>query len=106
VRSTIAELLASEGHLVLEAENGLQGLQVAHERLPDLILLDFMMPVMDGWAFLAAQQSDAVLAQVPVVVVSASVPEHVHTVGAKAHLHKPFALQELFDVVDRHASPA
>jgi CheY-like chemotaxis protein len=106
VRTAMAEILAFEGHFVAEAENGIQALRIAREQRPDLILLDLMMPTMDGWAFRAAQQADPELAGIPVVVVSATLSEQVHAIGAVAHLHKPFDLEELLGVVDEHASAA
>jgi CheY-like chemotaxis protein len=104
VRSAIAEVLTSEGHLVAEAEDGLHGLRTARDQRPDLILLDLMMPIMDGWAFRAAQQADPTLADIPVVVVSAMLQDQVHAIGAVAHLHKPFNLVDLLEVVDRHTA--
>ena len=104
VRAAVAEVLAYEGHLVAEAGDGLEGLRSAREQRPDLILLDLMMPTMDGWSFRAAQQADPALARIPVVVVSAALPEHVHAIGAAAHLHKPFEIVELLAVVDRCAA--
>jgi CheY-like chemotaxis protein len=106
VRTAIAEALASVGHRVTEAVDGLEGLQVARQEPPDLILLDLMMPRMNGWQFRAAQQADPLLSRIPVVVVSGNLPEQVHAVGAVAHLHKPFSLSELLDAVELHAVAA
>jgi two-component system response regulator MprA len=106
IRAAIADALALEGHAVAEAADGLEGLEQAHEHRPDLILLDLMMPRMDGWAFRDAQQADAGLADVPVVIVSACMADEVHSLGAAGHLHKPFNMNELLEVVGRFASAA
>ena len=53
IRSTIAEAIAEEGYRVLTATNGLEGLQEVRSGAPDAVLLDLMMPVLDGWGFLA-----------------------------------------------------
>lgn len=106
IRATLAEVLACEGHAVAEAADGLEGLQRARMERPDLILLDLMMPRMDGWAFREAQRKDARLAAIPIVIVSACLEEQVHGLGAVAHLHKPFELRELLAVVGRFAAAA
>ena len=72
VREALAELLTAEGYRVTCAANGREGLARAAEERPALVLLDLCMPVMDGWAFRAAQLADPVLAAVPVIVLSAS----------------------------------
>jgi len=104
IRTVITDVLLSEGHSVAGAREGAEGLRRAREEHPDLILLDLMMPGMDGWAFRAAQREDAEIADIPVVIVSASNPADVHGIGAAAHLHKPFDLGALLDAVDRHAA--
>lgn len=106
IRAIIADVLSSDGYSVDEAGDGLEGLQLARERHPDVILLDLMMPRMDGWAFREAQRADEDLAGIPVVVVSAAMAERVHAICATAHLHKPFDMDELLGVVGRCVSPS
>lgn len=106
IRAAIAEILASEGFAVIEAADGLEGLRLARDERPDLVLLDLMMPRMDGYEFRAAQQADARLASIPVVVISASVPEKVPAFSAVPCLHKPFDLSVLLATVDRCAAAA
>ena len=106
MRSAISDVLTSEGHVVSEAADGIEGLRSAREGPPDLILLDLMMPKMDGWEFRDVQRADPDLSRVPVVIVSASLPEDVHALGAVGHLHKPFELSALLEAVERHASPS
>src|SRR2546428_6585449 len=74
VRGAFAALLASEGYRVLEAADGLEALRLlrAAEDLPCLILLDLMMPRMNGWDFRAVQRRDERLDSNPVGVVSAA----------------------------------
>lgn len=80
IRGALVALLQLQGYTVEEAANGKQALAVARERPPDLILLDLMMPVMDGWTFLDIKEHDPTLAPIPVVVNSAvgdfSPPRH------------------------------
>src|SRR5919198_5246129 len=106
VRASLAEVLLSEGYEIAEAQDGAEGLRAARHHLPDLILLDLMMPTMNGWDFRAAQMTDPALAAIPVVVISAALPDQVHAIGAVAHLHKPFDLVDLLDAVERHVVEA
>jgi CheY-like chemotaxis protein len=70
----LVQVLEDEGYAVRAAENGsaaLAALRTPGARLPRVILLDLMMPVMDGWAFRAEQLRDPLLAEIPVVVLTA-----------------------------------
>ena len=72
IRAFVSELLADEGYEVRAATNGRDALAVLTNWHPDVILLDLMMPEMDGWDFLAAQQGNLALVSIPVIVMSAS----------------------------------
>ena len=105
VRSAFAALLASEGYRVVEAADGLEALKLlrAAEDLPCLILLDLMMPRMNGWDFRAVQRRDERLDTIPVVVVSADpLAARATRMGAAAVLQKPADPDELLELVDRH----
>src|SRR5262245_34872901 len=72
IRATLHEILSDEGYDVASSANGFEALQALRSgTAPCLILLDLMMPVMDGWQFRAQQLSDPTLASIPVVVLSA-----------------------------------
>jgi len=101
LQDALADAVRLEGHEVRVASNGLEGLVALRSHPIDLIILDMMMPVMDGRAFRAEQQRDPQLAGVPVVVVSASLP--IPDVGAAETLPKPVDLEVLFAAVARHA---
>ena len=102
VRELVIEILRSKGFPTVSAGNGEEALH--HLRRadvqPTLILLDLMMPVMDGRQFRAVQLSDPHLARIPVVVMSASDDEEVL---AEARVGKPFEIEALLDVVSRLA---
>jgi len=70
IRESVIEILEGEGFTVAGAVHGADGLAQARERRPDLIVLDMMMPVMDGREFLAALRSDPALATIPVVTMA------------------------------------
>lgn len=101
----LADVLASTffdiGYAVHTAGNGVQGLEVMAEHPPDLVILDFTMPVLDGAGVLNAMQCDPALSTVPVVLISA-MPESV--VGARcsgyaAFLRKPFDFDAILGAV-------
>jgi circadian clock protein KaiC len=97
----IAEVLAERGYATAIAINGELGLALLRERRPALVLLDLMMPVLDGSEMLRAMRSDPELATVPVVIMTA-LPEAVPTEDAasfEAVLQKPFTPDHLFEVV-------
>lgn len=102
VRESLVDALATEGYRVTEAEDGEAALALLrHGRRPALILLDQMMPGRDGAAFRRAQLTDASLAAIPVVVVTAYdvSEERASALRANAYMTKPPQLSALLDVV-------
>jgi two-component system, chemotaxis family, chemotaxis protein CheY len=93
IRELIAEALVLDGYRVRTARNGKVALEQAWVDPPDLIVLDLMMPVMNGWQFLEALRGVPRLATIPVIVVSASIVSQVE--GAALLLQKPFDLDTL-----------
>ena len=90
VRLVIGELLGLSGYDTLEASSGQAGLELAAQQKPDLILLDIMMPEMDGWTVLKKLQANPKLADIPVIVLSAvSDTEMALSLGAASVLLKP-----------------
>src|SRR5258707_15307956 len=71
VRHLLQVMLSMEGYEPVLAANGAEGLQLAHEHLPALVILDWMMPVLDGLATLQALRNDPTTAQIPVVLLTA-----------------------------------
>jgi CheY-like chemotaxis protein len=105
IRDTLTELLQEEGYSVVRASHGGEALRMLREGpRPSLILLDLMMPVMDGWQFRAEQRKDPALASIPVVVISATgKDEKVSTLGAVQFLKKPIRLEQLLEAVAWHS---
>jgi CheY-like chemotaxis protein len=94
-------VIETEGMPVETARNGEEALALLGTgRLPALVLLDLMMPVMNGWEFLAAVANDPVLRGIPVVVLTAA--EHAQVPGALEVVSKPMDLKELLRVVERY----
>ena len=104
IRETIAELLRLEGHEPFEAADGEQALVRCRQLRPDLVLLDLMMPGMNGWDFRKAQLRDPAIAAIPVVVVSAVARNR--DIPADGFLQKPFGLDDLLALVRRVARPS
>jgi CheY-like chemotaxis protein len=96
IRQVVAEALEEEGFEVVEAANGKEALDALKQVRPSLILLDLMMPVMNGWEFRRAQLTDPVVSDIPVIVLSALKD---HTVEAERSFTKPFDLEDLLDTV-------
>jgi CheY-like chemotaxis protein len=94
-------VIETEGMAVETARNGEEALTLLRAgRQPWLVLLDLMMPVMNGWEFLAAVANDPLLTGIPVVVLTAA--EHAQIPGALEVLSKPMDLKELLRVVERY----
>jgi DNA-binding response OmpR family regulator len=99
----IQDLLESEGFEVQRAPNGRAGLVLLHDFEPDVIVLDLMMPVLDGWGFRAEQRQLASrLSQVPVVILSGArdAATAADALDAAGLVVKPFALEALVDAVN------
>jgi len=106
IRRTLAEILEDEGYRVDLAENGQEALGLIDPDCPPvLILLDLMMPVMDGWTFLAALRSEQGLARIPVVIVSAA-SHHAPAPSppVKQVMSKPLSIDRLLEAVSRCAA--
>lgn len=106
LRDTLADLLGEAGYAVTEARHGAEALRKLTGGLcPDLILLDLMMPVMDGWQFLQATRSDPAIARAPVVVLSAASREEEPCSDVAAFLPKPCDDRSLLHAVSRWCPP-
>lgn len=102
LREVMEAVLRDEGYTVTPAENGFRGLELARATPPGVILLDLMMPVMDGWEFRARQRADAALAMVPVIVVSAAGPDSLASLDPAAFIPKPFDFETLIRAVETY----
>jgi DNA-binding response OmpR family regulator len=97
--------LGCAGHDVVVASNGQEGLEVLQRRRPCVILLDLMMPVMDGLTFLAERCKRALATDVPVLCVTAGgeeMTQHALHLGASECLHKPADFDELCEKVGHY----
>jgi two-component system, chemotaxis family, chemotaxis protein CheY len=100
----LATVLESHGYAVSSASNGREALEQLHAgNRPALILLDMMMPIMDGREFREAQAGDAEIAGIPVVLMTAdgNAPRKAESIGAVGYLAKPVGIPELLGEVRR-----
>ena len=109
IRADLVAILRVKGFEVAEATNGKDAIaQLQGGARPCLIVLDLMMPVMNGWELRAAMRADTALAAIPVVVVSGKgriSTDEEQTLAPAAVLVKPFELAELLALVGRYCPP-
>lgn len=106
IRELLVELLESEGFTVSSAVNGLEGLKRLEADKHDLILIDLMMPVMDGYTFRTEQLKNADWAKIPTVVMSAesNAKEKMKSYNVTAFLSKPVELDTILRTVTQYIS--
>ena len=103
IREFLGELLEAEGFTVVTVANGNQARTcLANEPLPSLILLDLMMPEMDGWAFCEELKNDESLTQIPIILLSGhtKVRQEAAALDAVGYLRKPFDMDRLLALIE------
>lgn len=109
IRESIGDILEMRGYKVSRAANGREALELLKDTAPPcVILLDLMMPVLNGWEFCEQQRRDERLKDVPVVVISGdgSTDQKAARIGVTEYLRKPLELQAILEVVRRHCRRA
>jgi CheY-like chemotaxis protein len=100
LREMMAQLLSLEGFQAATVANGKEAFQYLFvSECPEVILLDLMMPVMDGWEFRRRQRADPALSEVPVIVLSAIDQPRAIDLHADAFLKKPLDFDRLLQLV-------
>jgi DNA-binding response OmpR family regulator len=99
-------ILNRKGFEVIGAQGGVEGLETIRSVKPDLVLLDLMMPEMDGWQVYQQLKADESTANIPVIVVTAKAQNidkvlGLHIAKVDDYIPKPFSLQELVDRVEK-----
>ena len=99
-------ILGRRGYTVLGANGGHEGLELVRKELPDLVLLDLMMPDMDGWDVYHQIKSEELTRDIPVIVITAKAQDIDKILGLRVakvedYISKPFSPQELIDRIDK-----
>ena len=109
IRSLLAEELKDRGYRVREAFNGVNAIQCVREEIPDIIFVDIIMPVMDGFEFISTLRENPGTSKIPVVLVSVLNPQETRgqakEMGLKLHLTKPWESWALDSVLNQIFSP-
>ena len=105
ILDNVTEILELEGYHVISAKNGLEGLKYSSKHVPDLIISDINMPLMNGYDMLKEIRTHQKIQNIPIVLLSVKnygkELEHGLTFGANAYLCKPFDLTELLETVEK-----
>jgi CheY-like chemotaxis protein len=103
LRETLQTVLEAEGYEVASATNGRDALAYLRSNpLPCLVLLDLMMPIMDGWEFIQHQEADPKLADLVVIVVTAATDGRLNALAPRTVLPKPVPFERLLGAVEQH----
>jgi two-component system, chemotaxis family, chemotaxis protein CheY len=110
IRELVAAVLEHAGYQVQVAENGAEALDRVREACPQLIVLDLMMPVLNGWEFLEVTTREGLCASTSIVVMSAflatsTVPQVKMPPTVREMLPKPFEVSDLLAIAERYARP-
>jgi two-component system cell cycle response regulator DivK len=102
-RKLVRDVLTAKGYRLLEAETGEEGLRLAHEQRPELVLMDIQLPGIDGIETLRRLRADAATAAIPVVAVTASAMTHdrqkILAAGFDAYQSKPLSIRPFLELV-------
>jgi CheY-like chemotaxis protein len=104
IREVLVTALEDEGYAVRDVGDGQQALDLLDDWQPQLVLLDLMLPVLDGWAFLKETKRSGLMDRIPVIVLSASrkgMTVHDSYPACAAVIAKPFDLGDLLDTIAR-----
>ena len=104
-RNMLRELLEEEHYRVVAMANGAEALETLRgDTMPDVILLDVSMPIMDGFDFLRHRNADPRLSTVPVVLVTNAKPHERPTVGVSDVVRKPIDIDEILFAIKRYCT--
>ena len=103
IHDLIKHYLSPQGYSIISSKNGIEGIEVAKEIHPDVIVLDVMMPEMDGWEAIGKLKKDSELAKIPVIMMTMVDHRNFGTrLGASDYLLKPINLKQLSTVLQKY----
>ena len=107
VQRALGKILEPEGFTVISARSGKEGLRLAREKHPRIIILDILMPDMDGWSVLKELKQHPGLASIPVVLLTMTDDKETgFALGASAFINKPIEQEQLLDAIRHHKASA
>ncbi len=107
VQRALGKILEPEGFTVISARSGKEGLRLAREKHPRIIILDILMPDMDGWSVLKELKQHPALASIPVVLLTMTDDKETgFALGASAFINKPIEQDQLLDAIRHHKASA
>jgi len=107
VQRALGKILEPEGFTVISARSGKEGLRLAREKHPRIIILDILMPDMDGWSVLKELKQHPGLASIPVVMLTMTDDKETgFALGASAFINKPIEQEQLLDAIRHHKASA
>jgi CheY-like chemotaxis protein len=106
LRSLVADVLVDAGYLVTTATDGADAMRAVRAQQPDVVLLDLVMPGMDGWAFLDSAVESPALRDVPIGIFSGASSAQAAVPNAAARIPKPFDVDDLLSTVSELAATA
>ncbi|MDD4201894.1 MAG: response regulator [Candidatus Omnitrophica bacterium] len=106
LRKLVAARLSKAGYDVIEASNGQEGLDLMKKENPDMVLLDLLMPVMDGYAVCRTAKKDETIKNIPIILFAAklaskTIDKEVKELGAIDFIGKPFEAKELLEKIEK-----
>lgn len=106
IRLTVSLCLEQAGYEVLQASDGLNGLQLALEQLPDIVILDIILPKMNGYLVCEALKSEKATSNIPVIIISAKAENEdisrAREAGADDYIIKPFSPEALRKMIKKY----
>lgn len=104
-RRILRDLLTSRGYVIIEALNGLDGVQLAEEHLPDLILMDIQLPGIDGYEATRRIKSNPTLKHIPIIVITSYAlsgdDKKAFAAGCNDYVAKPFSPRKLLKRIEK-----
>jgi CheY-like chemotaxis protein len=105
IREVLSEVLIESGHEVMTASNGREALEILRDGwAPCMVLLDLMMPVMDGYVFLEQAKSDPLLASIPITVITAGRQVDLERLVGATLVAKPIRLPALMSLIEKNCT--
>jgi CheY-like chemotaxis protein len=101
LRNDITEILGYEGYTVISAADGIEGIRLANEENPDVIVSDIMMPGMDGYEVFRRLREDAETSKIPFVFMTGTHAHEKSGAQADAYIKKPFPIDDLITMIEK-----